>query len=69
MGANFGWSYPPGVTGREYAIAGPDWEEEAGVCPGCGKEALLAQGYGEMVLICCSECDHEVQSDLKDYEG
>jgi maleate cis-trans isomerase len=24
----FGWSYPPGVTGNEYEIAGPDYEQE-----------------------------------------
>jgi hypothetical protein len=23
-----GWNYPPGVTGREYEIAGPDWERD-----------------------------------------
>lgn len=26
--ANFGWDLPPGVTGRELEIAGPDWEGE-----------------------------------------
>ncbi len=28
MNTTFGWNYPPGVTGREYAIAGPDYEQE-----------------------------------------
>lgn len=29
--------YPPGVTGREYAIAGPDGEtDEQRECPACG---------------------------------
>ena len=25
---SFGWDLPPGVTGREYEIAGPDWDGE-----------------------------------------
>ena len=37
----FGWSYPPGVTGNEYAIAGPDYEEESDVlCGDCGGETM-----------------------------
>jgi hypothetical protein len=28
MATDFGWSYPPGVSGREYEIAGPDWAGE-----------------------------------------
>jgi len=36
----FGWSYPPGVTGNEYEIAGPDWEGTLEVtCP--NEEARL----------------------------
>ena len=26
---DFGWNYPPGVTGNEYAIAGADYEYDA----------------------------------------
>jgi hypothetical protein len=31
--SNFGWDYPPGVTGNEYQIAGPsrEWEEKMDV--------------------------------------
>ena len=59
MAVNFGWSYPPGVTGREYAIAGPDWEEELGACPACGEYALFAQGFRDDVLVFCTDCDFQ----------
>jgi len=26
--SNFGWEYPPGVSGNEYEIAGPSWSGE-----------------------------------------
>lgn len=26
---DFGWNFPPGVSGNELAIAGPDYEEES----------------------------------------
>lgn len=55
-------NYPPGVTGREYQISGPDreWEDER-ECEACGKPTLWhfeshphhgTWGY-------CSECDLE----------
>lgn len=28
MAANFGWNFPPGVSGNEIEIAGADWEGE-----------------------------------------
>jgi len=36
-----GGNYPPGVSGDEYAIAGPDWQEEAGGLPADGDRLLL----------------------------
>ena len=60
MSTNFGWNYPPGVTGLEYPIAGPDWEREDGTCPACGEDTLMIQGYRTMVLTFCTGCDfHE----------
>jgi len=48
-------NYPPGVSGDEYAIAGPDWqEEEAGVCPGCGADTLWRESYRRRVTVFCS---------------
>ena len=38
---DFGWNYPPGVTGNEYAIAGADYEKEVkGGCRLCTKSSL-----------------------------
>ena len=52
-------NYPPGVTGREYEIAGPDFEREvAGACPKCGEESLIEQGYGGAHWQSCVECDY-----------
>ena len=46
-------NYPPGVTGHEFEIAGPDYEKDSEeICPKCG-EHLIEQGYrGERWLIC-----------------
>ena len=46
-------NYPPGVTGNEFAIAGPDYERESGLtCPDCGDE-LTELGYrGDRWLSC-----------------
>lgn len=53
-------NYPPGVTGNEYEIAGPDYEEEVeGECPN-GHEALLDLGYQGRRWRICVECDYTV---------
>lgn len=50
-------NYPPGVTGNEFAIAGPDYERESeDPCPKCGA-AALEQGYGGVRWLVC-ENDH-----------
>ena len=50
--SNFGWDFPPGVTGNEPEIAG--WPE----CPKCGGSDLVdfAEGYK------CMECGHVEES-------
>ena len=48
--------YPPGVTGSEYEIAGPDFEEEI-ECPRCNKIAIK-QGYRDHWWINCDECGY-----------
>jgi hypothetical protein len=39
---------PPGVTGNEYQIAGPDFErDEERICPSEGFSTLTITGYGK----------------------
>jgi len=47
-------NYPPGVTGLEYEIAGPDGEDEV-ECPECGKVACRSY-YKRRYWIECDEC-------------
>ena len=63
-GPNFGWSYPPGVSGNESAIAGADYERELEKypCPNCG-DVLLIMGYRFETWLTCSGCDF--QEDLE----
>ncbi len=52
-------NYPPGVTGREYAIAGPDYERESDIrCPVCGG-ATMELGYRGDRWLSCDDQDHE----------
>ena len=55
----FGWSYPPGVSGNEYAIAGPDYEQEfeERSCPECGSE-LMEHGYRRERWVTCTRCKY-----------
>jgi hypothetical protein len=67
-------NYPDGVTGNEYAIAGPDdeWEDEL-FCEKCDKTTTFGcesfQGQRSGV---CSECDFDIDlgnsADYIDYE-
>ncbi len=51
-------NYPPGVTGREYEIAGPDYEGDSEeICPKCGKY-LIEQGYHGGRWLVCFGCDY-----------
>ena len=48
-------NFPPGVTGNEYAIAGPDYEKESDVpCSQCDNvPSMVEQGFqGNRWLVC-----------------
>ncbi len=63
---DFGWDYPPGVTGNEYAIAGPDYEKESDIpCSVCGKPTTEF-GYGDQRWLTCVEFDHITNLELFD---
>jgi len=53
--------YPPGVTGNEYEIAGPDWErEEAHRCFHCDEVTThTVCGFQGQVWQTCEVCLHE----------
>ena len=60
--ANMGWNYPPGVTGNEYHLAGPDseWEEEH-YCEKCEKDTLFhCESFQKQRSGICSECDSDI---------
>ncbi len=52
-------NYPPGVTGNEFQIAGPDYEREIdGECSECGQSKCLAElGYRSDRWLQCSACN------------
>jgi len=63
-------NYPPGVTGNEYEIAGPDMESEDNRrCEECDKNTdHYIEGYRGIVTIQCQACSDE--SDISDeYDG
>jgi len=51
-------NYPPGVSGNEYEINGPDWEHESVEwCEHCRHDQPgTFFGYGKQVWFTCSEC-------------
>ncbi len=51
-------NYPAGVTGAEYAIAGPDSERDGTAhCEQCGQEREgLIQSYGADRWLLCDSC-------------
>ena len=56
-------NYPPGVTGNEYEIAGPDYERDVDEeCPECGGH-MIEQGYRRNSWVHCMDCDY--QKDLE----
>lgn len=65
---NFGWSYPPGVTGREFAIAGPDFEGEVErYCPTCEKVTPFeAASYRDQAWGTCEVCLTEDEWSVED---
>lgn len=71
-------NYPPGVTGNEYEIAGPDetWEDPApGPCPECGyspsddedSDPVTFERYQGNVWWNCPACGCQVDVET-DYE-
>lgn len=59
-------NYPPGVTGNEFAIAGPDYEKESTVpCIECGGP-MMELGYRHERWLVCQSCEHT--SDLEPEE-
>jgi len=51
-------NFPPGVTGREYAIAGPDYERDAEQpCPRCGSANVVEDGYRRSRWLVCRDCN------------
>ena len=59
-------NYPPGVTGFEYEIQGPDYEHETEeLCPKCGG-AMVEQSYHKSRWVVCCSCYY--QRDLESPE-
>ena len=54
-------NYPPGVTGNEYQIAGPDYEHKVdGECPKCGeRDVLFELGYHSSRWQICDTCGYQ----------
>ena len=54
-------NYPPGVTGGEFEIAGPDYERESDEpCLACGSEKTLELGYHGSRWLFCEDCQTEI---------
>lgn len=60
-------NYPPGVTGREFAIAGDDWETEKNrVCEDCKFTGeVLVSSYESVQSWECPDC-HTAHEDYDD---
>ena len=55
-------NYPPGVTGNEYEIAGPDseWEEDL-YCAKCEKTTTFScESFQKQRSGVCSECESDI---------
>ena len=56
--SKFPSNYPPGVTGNEYEIAGPDFERDyPEPCPRCGGQQV-EQGYRGERWVFCADCNY-----------
>ena len=59
-------NYPPGVTGNEFEIAGPDYEQDyPDPCPKCSSP-MVEQGYRWERWVICVSCDY--REDLPERE-
>ena len=61
-------NYPPGVTGNEYEIAGPDYEDDTDYpCWHCSNTAgNLRQGYRSQHWVICGGCGLQTDLDMDD---
>ena len=63
-------NYPPGVTGNEYEIAGPDYEiEREEECKDCGQTFIqFVEGYHGREWFTCSLCSayNEIEPEIDD---
>lgn len=63
--------YPPGVSGDEFQIVGPDYEREGRhYCDNCDKRTEgLFQGYSDRHWFLCDECGEttEIEADENAY--
>jgi hypothetical protein len=74
--SNFGWDYPPGVSGNEYEIAGPDKEWEANQtepCENCLKwvhedDTVYFESYRGQVSWECAFCHWMNIVEFDEYE-
>jgi ribosomal protein S27AE len=58
--------YPPGVTGNEYEITGPDFTgDEPRPCPDCGGDTAYEVGYQGARWWECSECGYTSPADAE----
>ena len=52
---NFGWDYPPGVTGNEPQITGEDFSDEEDPCDWCGAAPCECEEWDNMAEIDAEE--------------
>lgn len=64
-------NYPPGVTGNEFAIAGPDFEDEdSAFCPRCAQDRDgTVLGYQGERWFVCGSCETQTDLPSLDDEG
>ena len=62
---------PPGVTGNEYEIAGPDYEDEAvRYCPKCDEETEgTIEGYDRSAWFRCGVCNNTTDFQADEPDG
>jgi len=58
-------NYPPGVSGNEYEISGPDWEQETTrYCDLCRQERdVTVYGHQRQAWWTCPVCDMDWDED------
>lgn len=59
-------NYPSGVTGSEYALAGPDYEHESDIPCGKCQQPTVEQGYRGESWLLCYESGHVTELGYRD---